>query len=328
MQVKENKNNFFSVLMSCFNDDREYIKIAIESVLNQNYTNFEFIIINDGSNQDTSEFLNSYKNKDYRIKVYNRKNFGLTKSLNYGILKCKYNWIARIDCDDYWNVNKLNIVNRIINKNFNLSLITSSSISIDKQNNLIKKNTSNIDKIKKKIKKLQPVISHSSVIINYKSAINAGLYTERLNYSQDLDLWYKLLRYGNIFYINDPLTYIRIHENQISNLKREEQILNSLIIQLNYLKFQNFEVDVFKDIMLSDYLNLKNKIQIYLNDIGYFKMRINYERTLSNTIKYNYLIRVFLVIISNIKFLILYKLNNKIFIKKLAKKFFLEMIDV
>ena len=106
MCSNNDKNNNFSILMSCYND-YGFTDIAINSVLNQTYKNFEFIIINDGSNHETTSKLNEIKNKDSRVKLFNKDNTGLTKSLNFGINRCKYEWIARIDSDDYWDKKKI-----------------------------------------------------------------------------------------------------------------------------------------------------------------------------------------------------------------------------
>ena len=84
--------------MSVYNAEK-YIEEAIQSVLNQTYNNFEFIIINDGSEDNSLEMLKNFLADD-RIILIDRENKGLVSSLNEGILKSKGNFIARMDADD------------------------------------------------------------------------------------------------------------------------------------------------------------------------------------------------------------------------------------
>ena len=90
---------FVSVLMCVYNGER-FLRESISSVLNQTFKEFEFIIINDGSTDRTEEIIREFSILDNRIQFVNKKNTGLTKSLNVGINMAKGEWIARIDDDD------------------------------------------------------------------------------------------------------------------------------------------------------------------------------------------------------------------------------------
>lgn len=94
-----------SVLMSVYNAEK-YLKTAIESILNQSYKNFNFIIVDDGSTDSSKDIINSYN--DYRIKVIiNEKNRGLVYSLNKGLDECDGKYVVRMDSDDYSLPNRL-----------------------------------------------------------------------------------------------------------------------------------------------------------------------------------------------------------------------------
>ena len=89
-----------SVLMPAYNSEK-YIAEAIESILNQTFSDFEFIIINDGSTDKTAEIVNGYARADKRIKfINNKKNQGLIAVLNQGLDLCRGEYIARMDSDD------------------------------------------------------------------------------------------------------------------------------------------------------------------------------------------------------------------------------------
>ena len=97
MQTKTPK---ISVLMSAYNSEK-YIAEAIESILNQTFKDFEFIIINDGSTDKTAEIIEKYAKKDVRIRfVNNTKNQGIIAALNPGFAMCRGEYIARMDSDD------------------------------------------------------------------------------------------------------------------------------------------------------------------------------------------------------------------------------------
>ena len=86
-----------SILLPVFNDEK-FIKRAVDSVLNNSYSNYELIIVNDGSSDNSIDVINSIK--DERIKVFNKSNSGLIETLNYGLKKCKNEIIMRMDGDD------------------------------------------------------------------------------------------------------------------------------------------------------------------------------------------------------------------------------------
>src|SRR3989344_8977423 len=87
-----------TVLLSVYNDSR-FLKSAIESILNQTFSDFEFLVINDASTDNTAEIINSFS--DPRLKtITNSHNLGLTKSLNIGLKEAQGKYIARLDADD------------------------------------------------------------------------------------------------------------------------------------------------------------------------------------------------------------------------------------
>ena len=88
-----------SVVMSCYNASR-FLAEAIESILRQTFTDFEFIIIDDGSTDDTLDIIRTYAQTDPRIVVIEKANTGLADSLNVGIGAARGEWIARQDADD------------------------------------------------------------------------------------------------------------------------------------------------------------------------------------------------------------------------------------
>src|SRR3989339_623001 len=122
-----------SVIMSAYNAEK-YLAEAIESILAQTFKNFEFIIIDDGSKDDTLRIINEYARKDRRIKVYhNKKNIGCVgfiRNLNKGIKLAKGKYLARMDADDISLPDRFRIQHDFLEKNQDTFLIGTGVIDI------------------------------------------------------------------------------------------------------------------------------------------------------------------------------------------------------
>jgi len=115
------KNPEVTVLMSVYNGEK-YLREAIDSILNQTFTDFEFLIVNDGSTDRTAEILRSYDDPRIII-INNEKNIGLTKSLNIGLRMAKGEYIARMDADDVSMPERLQKQIELLNQKKNTGLV-------------------------------------------------------------------------------------------------------------------------------------------------------------------------------------------------------------
>ena len=122
-----------SILLPTYNDEK-YIEETISSILKSSFKEFELLIINDGSSDRTLEIINLFDDK--RIRVISQKNKGLIKSLNLGLMKAKFDLIARIDGDDIMHENRLQIQYNLINK-FNYDIVGSNAIIINENSDPI-----------------------------------------------------------------------------------------------------------------------------------------------------------------------------------------------
>jgi len=119
-----------SIIMCAFNSE-DTISEAIESVLNQTIENFEFIIINDGSTDETLSRINFYKKTDKRIKIISQNNLGAGLSRNRGIKVSSGKYIAFIDADDIWIKNKLELQIQVMKENADADIVVTDMISYD-----------------------------------------------------------------------------------------------------------------------------------------------------------------------------------------------------
>jgi len=169
-----NKNRAISVIMSVFNAEM-YINKSVDSILNQTHPNFEFLVVDDGSKDSTFSLLQKYQQQDNRIKIFrNKKNIGLTKSLNFLISQSKNSLIARQDADDFSFKDRLEKqVNFLFRKN--LSLCGTRGYS----NNRLRPNLSYYLPTKLTLKFKNPFL-HGSLLIKKKELNFFGNSEEKL----------------------------------------------------------------------------------------------------------------------------------------------------
>ena len=240
-----------SVLLPVFND-AQFIKRAVNSVLVNSYSNYELIIVNDGSTDNSLEIINSVK--DERIKVFNKSNSGLIETLNYGLKKCNNEIIMRMDGDDEIDKEKISIQLPYFSNSKSILLGTGGSIIDNKSKfkSLVNVPEDNIS-ILKKMRKMQPSIIHASIMF-YKDAITkSGSYDEKFNVAEDYELFYRLSRLGELSNMNIPLYKIRKNEENVSVTRSRTQLLNTMIARGLY-QDQNL-----KKVNINDYNHYKEK---------------------------------------------------------------------
>jgi glycosyltransferase involved in cell wall biosynthesis len=214
-----------SVIMSVYNGSR-FLSESIESILNQSYRNFEFIIINDGSDDNSLEIIQSYMDIDSRIVLLNHKNIGLTKSLNIGVLKATGEYIARQDSDDISMADRFELFLDFVKINGAVDMYTTPALLIDKDGFAIKTipNYFRRNGFHENMLNYYNSLIHGALIVR-GNIIKKYNYNEEFQYSQDFELYHNLIGRGfNISYDDLNLSYkLRVHGEQISTLKKTPQ---------------------------------------------------------------------------------------------------------
>lgn len=214
-----------SVVMAVYNGEK-YLKDAIESILDQTFRDFEFIIVDDGSTDKTLEILKEYERKDKRIKIIiNKANIGLTKSLNKAIKEAKGEYIARQDDDDISLPERLKKQVEFLNRNEKIGIVGTFYYEINKKGKIIGKKTfpCSDERLKKTLIKYNPFF-HSSVLIRREVFSRVGLYDESFKRAQDYELWFRVANFYKLANIPEFLTKRRYLEEMISRKKENEQI--------------------------------------------------------------------------------------------------------
>lgn len=235
-----------SIIMPNYNGGK-YIKCSIESVLLQEYKNWELIIIDDNSNDDSMKIIEQYKKIDNRIKIIKlNKNIGPAEARNYGIRKAEGKYIAFIDSDDIWLSEKLKYQIPFMESNENI-IISFTAFKIINDNNIIRDRKiyyKNAIKYKELLK--YDYIPMSTAI--YKIINNKKYYFVKYEFinrykklfintkivgQEDYVLWLDILKYSNKYAIGQDkiLGYYRIHDKQISRNKYRAAIAHWLILR-------------------------------------------------------------------------------------------------
>ena len=190
----------------------KYLGKSINSVLRQTFKDFELIIIDDGSNDNSKKVLKKYfKNK--KIKIILQKNKGLIRSSNIAIKLATGRFIMRLDADDYLDKNALLILYNEIIKNNEIALVYSDYILVDRNENLINHERRNLIKNNS----LKNIPAHGACSLIRKSALfEVGLYNEKFDRQDGYDLWLKLSKRYQIKNVNLPLFYYRQHGKNLT----------------------------------------------------------------------------------------------------------------
>ena len=309
----------FSFLMS-ISKIRNYITESISSALEQNYSNeYEIVIINDGiKDNELEKYIEkafSTHNKYKIIKIFkNKKNIGLTKSLNHGINLCRGHFIVRLDDDDLSEKNRLSELEFIINKDNLIMLISSSFYKINDRGNIIGKKILTVNKLLSKYK-YKNILGHSSICFNKQYIKEIGLYNENFYCSQDFELWNRCIikNKKNIFISKKILVKIRQHKDTVSHKNSFAQRFNSIKVCLasKYTSSYQQIVNLQHDDIDSYISNLQNVL--LKKDYEALRYCYFYEQNRRPNINYIILIHLISVIYFKNPQLLFHKANSKIF---------------
>ena len=200
------KQKLISVIIPTYNQEM-FIGRCLRSLLDQSlkFEDYELIVINDGSNDKTSELLKLYKN-EIRI-INNKKNKGLPFSINRGIFEAKGQFVVRVDSDDYVNRDFLYTLHMFLSSNKNMDAVCCDYYLVDDKEKIIARKNS-----------LKHPIG-CGILFRIENLIKLGLYDESFLVHEDQDLRLRFLKKYKIYRIEVPLYRYRKHEMNITNNK-------------------------------------------------------------------------------------------------------------
>lgn len=290
MQKEELIHPLVTVLMPLYNTEK-YIGEAVESILNQTYTNFEFIIIDDASTDNSVAIVQSYQDSRIQL-IVKPQNTGLTVSLNMGLKLAKGKYIARMDSDDISVLNRLATQVAFMEANADVAVCGSWFQYINKET--IIQHPEHHYEIKVALLSYC-AIGHPTVMLRNEFLQQHQLtYNTEMEPAEDYALWAKISCLGKLANLPDVLLQYRVHENQVSSVRSSKQydisnkIRMDLLMQLlpnnpiDYSLFQYSAIegkDLFEEV--NDRVAILDKLQEENNRKDLF------NRSLFNTFLFN-----------------------------------------
>lgn len=226
-----------SVVMSVYNGEK-YLNEAVESILNQTYRDFEFIIVDDGSTDKSLEILTSFQQKDKRIKLISRENRGLVNSLNEAVKLAQGEYITRMDADDVSIIERLEKQLKYAEEN-DLAVCGTWADCIGILGNKTKSfdYPPRIDKVKTFTLLHNPFI-HPSVMFKKYVFKKVGGYRKFFKHIEDYELWTRIVFKYKTGNISESLLKYRIHEEQITKKNNLEMRAKGIFVRV--LAFYRF----------------------------------------------------------------------------------------
>ncbi|MGZ4057199.1 MAG: glycosyltransferase family 2 protein [Bacteroidia bacterium] len=264
-----------TVLMPVYNAEK-YLREAIESILNQDFTDFEFIIINDGSVDSSGAIISSYS--DPRIRTYdNGKNLGVIETLNKGLDLAKGEYVARMDCDDISAKNRLSVQVKYMDEHKEIGASGSFYYLLRKGKKALADFPEKDEEIRCFMIFNSP-IAHPSAIVRTRFLKDHKLkYRTDFYCAEDYDFWSQISEFSQLSNIKEGLLTYRMHDSQITGNPRFSTHRNETVsaLRTRHLKKMGVVPDVNEIIlhnMISDGLKANNIEEINAAEVWLKKL--------------------------------------------------------
>ena len=237
-----------SVVMSVYNGER-FLREAVESILDQSFREFEFIIVNDGSTDGSAAILNEYQSADARVKVHHEKHAGLVPSLNRGCELAEGKYIARMDADDIAKEDRLISQLNFMECHPEIAVLGGAVEWIDA--NARSLGTCRYPSEDREIKATQLndcAVWHPTVLLRKEVFVWAGGYRSVVVDAEDYDLWLRIGERFQLANLNQVVLKYRIHPHQVSLRKRAQQTRGILAAQIAAKRRKDGLPDPLRDI--------------------------------------------------------------------------------
>ncbi len=246
------KNPRVTVLMPVYNGEK-YLRQAMDSILNQTFTDFEFLIINDGSKDGSVEIIEAYDDPRIRL-VHNEQNLKLVATLNKGIDLARGEYIARMDCDDISLPERLARQVAVMDKYPDVGVCGAWAWVIDSAGKVF-------DKIKTPVgRKLasfywrpSPFV-HPTVMIR-SAILKQNKYDQRFADAEDYALWLSLCRVTGFYNLAEFLLLYRVHPASVTSTNRIIQLQNSYNAFKEFYGADMISYEVFISFFLTNKVN-------------------------------------------------------------------------
>jgi len=221
-----------SWLIPVYNGE-SFVREAIESVLAQDYADFEVVIVNDGSTDGTREILAEYEASDRRIKLIDKPNGGIVSALNEGLRHCSGEYLARMDADDIAMPRRLRLQVDHLDRNPDCVIVGGSAISVDREGRPVARTTggrhsqTDLSVFPARVS----VSMHPLITLRKEALLAIGGYRSSYPHAEDYDLFLRLAPFGTVENPKEDMLIYRRHEDAISIRNMEAQERSSALAE-------------------------------------------------------------------------------------------------
>ncbi len=234
------KDPLVSIIIPCYNKV-QYVSDAIESALNQTYSNIELILVDDGSTDNTCEIIKKYQVEDARVRYFYKENGGVSSARNYGIRQAQGEWVQFLDADDWLNKDKINFqLKYSVDKKYHDGVVFYSDYKIIDEGSVYEgteftfENLDNEQLIKKLIGRKfglsTPTPLHVNSTLFSKNLFETELFDETVPLYEEIILFYNLL-IKNVQFVHTPCIGMYYRSNPGGISKNEDSV------KIGYLQF-------------------------------------------------------------------------------------------
>ena len=218
--------------MAVYNGAR-YLQESIDSVLAQTVCDFEFVIVNDGSEDNTTGLLNHYEQSDTRIRIHPQEHSGLVVSLNTGCRLARGKYIARMDADDIAFPDRLQRQIDFLEGHPDIALLGGAYVLINGNGiaSIILRKPPGESQIRAMMGRGHNPFLHSTIVMRKDALHSLGGYRSRFLHAEDYDLWLRFAERFRVANLLEPVIYYRVHPEQVSHHNLEQGILSVLASQ-------------------------------------------------------------------------------------------------
>ena len=235
------------MIMPVYNGEA-FLGDAVQSVTGQTYTDWELIIVDDGSTDNSFGIAHDFCKKDERIQLLqhqNRQNRGVSASRNLGIRQAKGDWIALLDADDQWQPEKLRIQAETIQNNRGISMLYCQGERTFEAYSGPTKNKAYGSGVPGRLNR--PFLKTlngfetptSGVVLNKTILEKTGGFDESMSFSEDTLLFHKMLLFGDLYFTDQPLLEARHHDASAKQTVSSKKMIRARLTV--YLKLLEFE---------------------------------------------------------------------------------------
>lgn len=220
--------------MPIYNAEK-YLALSIGSIIEQTFTDWELICVNDGSRDTSSKLLHELAVSEPRLRLFEQENLGLVAALQNGIAQARGSFLARMDADDIAMPERFEKQVRFLNEHPEVAIVGGGAIEIDEDGDPLRLTSypDNHDQLVHRLLHRETALIHPSVMVRHEILRAAGGYRSKFQWVEDHDLWLRISKLGKLANLPDIVLAYRQHASSIcwqrSNSQRE--LMNQLMIE-------------------------------------------------------------------------------------------------